>query len=98
MLALGFDRTTIFRPGMLLCDRRNRSFGETAVMAIVKPISWVAPRWISAPMDFLAKAMVESLYHPLSAGQTSEVISNAGIHELACAYDRREQGINSGSQ
>ena len=58
MKALGFEFTGIYHPGFLLCDRTEKRFGEKIAMTLFKPVNWMAPTWISAPTEVVAKVAI----------------------------------------
>ncbi|XP_055340455.1 oxidoreductase HTATIP2-like [Paramacrobiotus metropolitanus] len=77
---LGFERTSIYRPGFLLTDRAERRPMEKVMVAMIKPVTCMFPTAISVPIEFLAKAMVASTISNEPAGV--HIIDNKEIHRL----------------
>ena len=76
---LGFERLTIYRPGLLLCDRAEHRGGE-------KFFRWVAswfsqPSSWSIPTSMVAAAMVSTSLTPVSGSST--VLEHADIVKIA---------------
>jgi oxidoreductase len=79
VIKLGFDRVSIFRPALLLCERQeSRPFEKLA-----QGFSRVADfgHWFSVPTKAVAKAMVVGALKPET--KAVEVFSNADIIKLA---------------
>ncbi|XP_076352567.1 protein HTATIP2-like isoform X1 [Tachypleus tridentatus] len=78
---VGFDRLSIFRPGFLLCNRRESRPLERAALTVMKPITSLFPTLMSVPTNYLAKAMVKTVLTPSTV--KVEIIENKAIHTLA---------------
>jgi len=78
---VGFPSFTIFRPGFLICDRKESRFMERAVSVLLAPIIWAKPTWISVPTNTVAKAIIANLWR--KSEKNMEIVENAAIHELA---------------
>ncbi|CAC5397281.1 HTATIP2 [Mytilus coruscus] len=78
--AISFDNLSIFRPGMLLCDRVERRPIEACIRCCWKPM----PHWFvkegAINTDNLAAAMVNKAINPSS--EKVETIENKQIYEL----------------
>ncbi|CAG0919914.1 unnamed protein product [Notodromas monacha] len=76
---LGFERFSIFRPGLLLCDRVESRPLEKIAQRFSKLVDF--GKWYSVPVESVAKAMVISALKP----QTNpvEIFSHADIVKLA---------------
>ncbi|CAG2239302.1 HTATIP2 [Mytilus edulis] len=78
--SISFDNLSIFRPGMLLCDRVERRPIEACIRCCWKPM----PRWFvkegAINTDNLAAAMVNKALNPSS--EKVETIENKQIYEL----------------
>ncbi|XP_076370810.1 protein HTATIP2-like [Tachypleus tridentatus] len=78
---IGFDRLSIFRPGLLICNRRQSRPLERVALTLMKPIFSFFPTLVSVPTSYVAKAMVKTALtlNPVKV----EVIENKAIHTLA---------------
>eukprot|EP00062_Callorhinchus_milii_P003802 gi/632941472/ref/XP_007885883.1/ PREDICTED: oxidoreductase HTATIP2 isoform X1 [Callorhinchus milii] len=77
---LGFDRYSIFRPGILMCDRQESRPMEWAARKVLGPISYVFPTAISIPTSLVGKAMVNNVVLPLD--KKVELFENKVVHTL----------------
>ncbi|XP_055991640.1 oxidoreductase HTATIP2 isoform X2 [Sorex fumeus] len=82
---LNFDRYSIFRPGVLLCDRQESRPGEWFVRKFFGslPDSWA--RGYSVPVITLVRAMLNNAVRP--SDKKKELLENKAIHELGNASD-----------
>ncbi|KAJ1650376.1 hypothetical protein IWQ61_008805, partial [Dispira simplex] len=84
---LGFTRLAIFRPGMLLCDRKEHRWLErVAIQSVCALSKIVGTSRLGIPTGALGLAIVkDALNHPVQTGQrpTSQVISNSEAVQLA---------------
>ncbi|OQV13359.1 putative Oxidoreductase HTATIP2 [Hypsibius exemplaris] len=79
---LGFERTSIYRPAMLMVDRTERRVAEAMIVNMLKPIACIAPTLITTPIEALAKAMVfKTVQDPAPSG--AESVSNKEIQAAA---------------
>ncbi|XP_022235952.1 oxidoreductase HTATIP2-like isoform X2 [Limulus polyphemus] len=78
---IGFDRLSVFRPGFLLCNRRESRPLERAALTVMKPITSLFPTLMSVPTSYLAKAMVKTVLTPNPV--KVEIIENKAVHTLA---------------
>jgi len=76
---LGFERTSIYRPALLLCDRQESRPGEKFLRMIVGSLD----RWgkMSVPTITVAQAMVNNALK--TPEKAVEIISNAQLFSLA---------------
>nr|XP_020635041.1 oxidoreductase HTATIP2 isoform X2 [Pogona vitticeps] len=79
---VGFDRYSIFRPAVLLCDRREFRPAEWISRKILGVVALVSPTAMSVPTVTVARAMVNNVVMPAKEGQKVEVLENAAIHAL----------------
>ncbi|XP_062616295.1 oxidoreductase HTATIP2-like isoform X1 [Saccostrea cucullata] len=79
---LHFERLSIFRPGILICDREESRPGETVLRTVLKPIFYFFPTAISTPTEMVARAMVNNAISAPSENKT-ELFENKAIHMLA---------------
>nr|XP_045000743.1 oxidoreductase HTATIP2 isoform X2 [Jaculus jaculus] len=81
--ALKFDRYSVFRPGVLLCDRQESRPGEWVVRKFFGclPHSWASGH--SVPVVTVVRAMLNNMVRP-GSGQT-ELLENKAIHDLGKA-------------
>lgn len=80
---LKFDRYSIFRPGVLLCDRQESRPAEWVVRKFFGslPDSWA--RGHSVPVVMVARAMLNNMVRP--SDKKVELLENKGIHDLGKA-------------
>ncbi|XP_021119580.1 oxidoreductase HTATIP2 isoform X3 [Heterocephalus glaber] len=80
---LKFDRYSVFRPGVLLCDRQESRPGEWLARKFFGslPNSWASG--LSVPMVTLVRAMLNNLVRP--GDQQMEVLESKAIHSLGKA-------------
>ncbi|XP_053417257.1 oxidoreductase HTATIP2 isoform X2 [Nycticebus coucang] len=77
---LKFDRYSIFRPGVLLCERQEFRPGEWLVRKFFGclPESWA--RGHSVPVETVARAMLNNAMR--ASNQKMELLDNKAIHDL----------------
>lgn len=80
---LKFDRYSIFRPGVLLCDRQEARTGEWLIRKFFGslPESWASGH--SVPVVTVVAAMLNNAVRP--SDKKKEVLDNNAIHELGKA-------------
>lgn len=80
---LKFDRYSIFRPGVLLCDRQESRPTEWLVRKFFGclPASWASGH--SVPVPTVCRAMLNNAVRP--SDKPREVLDNAAIHSLGKA-------------
>ncbi|XP_057551111.1 oxidoreductase HTATIP2 isoform X1 [Hippopotamus amphibius kiboko] len=80
---LKFDRYSIFRPGVLLCDRQESRPGEWLVRKFFGslPESWASGH--SVPVTTVVRAMLNNAVRP--SDKKKELLDNKAIHELGKA-------------
>ena len=63
VVALGFERTRILRPGLLEGDRAEKRAGETLALRLLKPIAPILP-YVARPIpaEVVARAAVQSAF------------------------------------
>ncbi|XP_034275275.1 oxidoreductase HTATIP2 isoform X1 [Pantherophis guttatus] len=80
--ALEFDRFSIFRPAVLLCDRQESRPGEWMARKALGVVAHFFPTYMSIPTTTVARAMANLAVMPAKDGQKVEVLENAAIHAL----------------
>uniref|UniRef100_A0AC11EEV5 HIV-1 Tat interactive protein 2 n=1 Tax=Ovis aries TaxID=9940 RepID=A0AC11EEV5_SHEEP len=82
---LKFDRYSIFRPGVLLCDRQESRPGEWLVRKFFGslPESWASGH--SVPVITVVRAMLNNAVRP--SDKKKELLDNKVIHDLGKADD-----------
>ncbi|XP_042310013.1 oxidoreductase HTATIP2-like isoform X2 [Sceloporus undulatus] len=80
--AVGFDRCSIFRPAVLLCDRQESRPGEWVTRKVLGVVAHISPTAMSVPTVTVARAMVNNVVMPRKDGQMVEILENAAIHAL----------------
>ncbi|XP_043561321.1 oxidoreductase HTATIP2 isoform X1 [Chiloscyllium plagiosum] len=78
---LDFDRYSIFRPGVLMCDREESRPMEWMTRKLLIPVAYMFPTAITTPMPVLVKAMMNNVVLP--ADKKMELFHNKHIHELS---------------
>ncbi|XP_032212253.1 oxidoreductase HTATIP2 isoform X1 [Mustela erminea] len=80
---LQFDRYSVFRPGVLLCDRQESRPGEWLVRRFFGslPDSWASGH--SVPVTTVVRAMLNNAVNP--SGKKKELLDNKAIHDLGRA-------------
>ncbi|KAM6942636.1 oxidoreductase HTATIP2 [Xenentodon cancila] len=77
---LGFDRFSIYRPGVLLVDRQESRPGEWLARKFFSVVSAVRSTSMSIPIEMVAKAMVSNTL--LQPEQKTEILENKDITSL----------------
>uniref|UniRef100_A0A2I3LVJ5 Protein HTATIP2 n=1 Tax=Papio anubis TaxID=9555 RepID=A0A2I3LVJ5_PAPAN len=82
---LKFDRYSVFRPGVLLCDRQESRPGEWLVRKFFGslPESWASGQ--SVPLVTVVRAMLNNVVRP--SDKQMELLENKAIHDLGKAHD-----------
>ncbi|XP_064599592.1 oxidoreductase HTATIP2-like isoform X2 [Liolophura sinensis] len=80
--AMAYQRYSIFRPGVLLCDRQESRAGESFVRFLLKPVAALFPTAISTPVDVLVKAMINNVIATPDKAKDFELYENKAIHML----------------
>uniref|UniRef100_A0A5F8GX66 HIV-1 Tat interactive protein 2 n=1 Tax=Monodelphis domestica TaxID=13616 RepID=A0A5F8GX66_MONDO len=82
---LNFDRYTIFRPAVLLCDRKEFRPAEWLTRKFLGslPTSWAKDH--SVPVITVVRAMINNLVTP--SDKKMELLDNQAIHNLGKAED-----------
>ncbi|CAK7314964.1 Oxidoreductase HTATIP2 [Vulpes lagopus] len=80
---LQFDRYSVFRPGVLLCDRQESRPSEWLVRKFFGslPESWASGH--SVPVVTVVRAMLNNAVSP--SGKKKELLDNKAIHDLGKA-------------
>ncbi|XP_048463139.1 oxidoreductase HTATIP2-like [Rhincodon typus] len=78
---LDFDRYSIFRPGVLMCDREESRPMEWMARKLLIPVAYVFPTAITTPVSVLVMAMMNNVVLP--ADKKMELFQNKHIHELS---------------
>ncbi|KAK3102547.1 hypothetical protein FSP39_012099 [Pinctada imbricata] len=76
-----FQRLSIFRPGLLLCNREESRPSEFFFRTLLKPISYFFPTAITSPTEVVARAIVNNIIS--APDNNTEVYENRAIHFLA---------------
>ncbi|XP_048347097.1 oxidoreductase HTATIP2 isoform X5 [Sphaerodactylus townsendi] len=80
--AAGFDRCSIFRPAVLLCDRQESRPAEWVAQKVLGAIAYIHPTFFSIPTVTVARAMVNNVVMPGPGNQKVEILENARLHAL----------------
>uniref|UniRef100_A0A673UCB4 Protein HTATIP2 n=1 Tax=Suricata suricatta TaxID=37032 RepID=A0A673UCB4_SURSU len=85
---LQFERYSVFRPGVLLCDRQESRPAEWLVRKFFGslPESWASGH--SVPVTTVVRAMLNNAVSP--SGKRKELLENKAIHDLGKANDSLE--------
>ncbi|XP_072278414.1 oxidoreductase HTATIP2 isoform X2 [Pyxicephalus adspersus] len=77
---MGFDRYSIFRPAVLLCDREESRPAEWFARKMLVPIAYMFPTAYSVPITTLVKAMLNNAV--IQSDKKAELLENKAIHSL----------------
>ncbi|KAG8445637.1 hypothetical protein GDO86_010424 [Hymenochirus boettgeri] len=77
---LDFERYSVFRPAVLLCDRQESRPTEWIARKMLVPISYLFPSALSVPVTTLVRAMVNNMV--MQNDKRVELLDNKAIHEL----------------
>lgn len=77
---LGFDRLSIYRPGLLLVDRVEKRTLEPILQAVSKFMDF--GRWFSIDVPVLSKAIVDNCFRPKSGDSNVEILSNGDLNKM----------------
>lgn len=67
--SMGFKRLLVFRPGLLLGDRKERRFGERMAQILMGTwTQWFFGKYASLHVNELAESMVNTVLEPTAAG------------------------------
>ncbi|XP_060084546.1 oxidoreductase HTATIP2-like [Ylistrum balloti] len=77
---MAFDKLSIFKPGLLLCDRVESRIGERIAMICMKPWTMMFPTIGSVPTAFVGRAMVIDTVTP--GDEKLRIYNNGEIHRL----------------
>ncbi|XP_051885265.1 oxidoreductase HTATIP2 isoform X2 [Pristis pectinata] len=86
---LNFDRYSIFRPGMLMCDRQESRPMEWMARKVLVPVAYMFPTAITIPVLVVAKAMLNNVVLP--SEKKVELFHNKGVHELGELGETKEK-------
>ncbi|KAK3102513.1 hypothetical protein FSP39_011893 [Pinctada imbricata] len=78
---MNFNRLSIHRPGMLMCDRQESRFGEKVARGIMKPIAALFPTAGSIPTSVLARGMINDVISTVT--DDVKTFENRNIHVVA---------------
>lgn len=78
--ALGLPRLSIYRPGVLMCDRGEKRIMERMSRFFLTPLAVLAPTVMTIPTTTLGKAMV---VNSIVKGEKVETLENGPIHAVA---------------
>ncbi|KAM4617412.1 oxidoreductase HTATIP2 [Discoglossus pictus] len=78
---LGFERYSIFRPAVLLCDRQESRPSEWFARKMMAPIAYMFPTALSVPVTTVVKAMLNNAV--LQNDHKVELLENKDIHMMA---------------
>ncbi|XP_060108920.1 oxidoreductase HTATIP2-like [Heteronotia binoei] len=80
--AIGFDRYSIFRPALLLCDRQESRPAEWVARQVLGAVSYIFPTFYSVSTVTVARAIANNVVMPAPANKKVEILENADIHAL----------------
>lgn len=76
---MGFERVSIYRPGLLLLNRVEKRTLEPILQAVAKTLDF--GRWFSIEVPLLSKAVVDNCFRPLT-GESVEILSNGDLNKM----------------
>lgn len=66
LMAMTFDSLVVYRPSLLIGDRKEFRMGEVAMAIVFRLFSWVVPPRYAPTCSFqLAQQMVRNVHHPV---------------------------------
>ncbi|XP_069824150.1 oxidoreductase HTATIP2 isoform X2 [Dendropsophus ebraccatus] len=86
---LGFERFTIFRPAVLMVDRKESRPSEWFARKMLSPISYLFPTAYSVPITTLVRAMLNSAV--LQSDKRVELLENKAIHTLGKMEEQEQK-------
>lgn len=72
----------------MLTDRTEQRVGEKLAIILTKPFQLLAPRFLSTPIETLAKSMIASTLFKSPDAKPVEILDNNKIFDLAEEYDK----------
>jgi len=78
---VGFEQFTIYRPGILMCEREENRPGEKIMRTVLNPVAKFFPTAITTPTSAVAKAMVN-----MAVAKSTEkvrILENKDVHIAA---------------
>ncbi|KAM6979957.1 oxidoreductase HTATIP2 [Aplochiton taeniatus] len=78
--ALGFERYSVYRPAVLMVDRKESRPTEWLARKVLSPFSSMFPTAMSIPIQAVVRAMVSNTL--LQPQQKTEILENKAIYEL----------------
>lgn len=78
--AVGIERTSIYRPGGLMCDREEFRFGEWIARKSLAPVDYFFPGVITNATSIVAKAMINNVSKNIDT--PSEILESKAIHKM----------------
>lgn len=78
--AFEFEKTSIYRPAMLMCKREEFRMGEWIARKVAVPVDYLFPGVISNGTDIVAKAMVNNVAK--TTDEKTEFLEPKTIHKL----------------
>lgn len=87
---MGFQRLSIYRPGVLLPERREDvRLPELMLRMFLKPLDRC--RWFSVDTELLGRVIVANTFTN-GEGKTVEIVENKGIIAMGKALDKEKEG------
>ncbi|XP_032894566.1 oxidoreductase HTATIP2 [Amblyraja radiata] len=86
---LNFYRYSIFRPGILMCDREESRPMEWMARKVLAPVAYMFPTAITIPVTVVAKAMLNNVVLP--SEKKAELFHNKDVHELGHLGETKEK-------
>ncbi|XP_068117883.1 oxidoreductase HTATIP2-like isoform X3 [Hyperolius riggenbachi] len=87
---MGFERFSIFRPALLMVDRKEFLPGEWFMRKMMAPIAYMFPTAYTVPMTTLVKAMLNNAVMP--SDKKVELLENKAIHSLGKLGEETAKG------
>ncbi len=78
---LGFERLTIYRPALLMCQREESRPAEWLVQKLLTPMEYLSPGTMTSPTTTVAKAVINSILSPFS--QAVEMFESKAIQRIS---------------
>ncbi|XP_038053303.1 oxidoreductase HTATIP2-like [Patiria miniata] len=77
---LGFERVSVYRPALLMCDRKESRPTEWLARKLMAPMEYLSPGTMTSPTTTVAKAIINTIISPLT--EPFEIFESKAIHRI----------------
>ncbi|XP_033638816.1 oxidoreductase HTATIP2-like [Asterias rubens] len=78
---LGFERLSIYRPALLLCNRQESRPGEWLAQKLLAPMEYLSPGTMTSPTTTVAKALINTIIS--QSTQAMEMFDSKSIQRIS---------------